>query len=185
MGKIDRRAEKGFQFFPTREGDIVVGGDTSHNNVLQHLRKRGTDSAALSVWQPAHPSILDLSIHDHEQHPGGLPGYDEIHLQIPDTIERRPLIDILPAVLGRIVLIPFLSSLSLVPAPEEIAVIATATGELVYRLGGAGYAEFRLQVSAHLLGRPPFPELLIDKAMQETVHRHLEALSLASPAFEI
>src|SRR3989344_3642517 len=66
MGKIDTCVENVLELPPAREGDVVIGGDTSNNNTLQYPRKRGTNSAALSVWQLLHPSTLCIAVHDHQ-----------------------------------------------------------------------------------------------------------------------
>src|SRR3989344_580080 len=94
VGKIDACVEKSFELPPAREGDVVIGGDTSNNNTLQHLRKRSTNSAALSVWQLLHPRTLCIAVHNHQKHPRRQFGYNEVHLEMPETIHDRTIINI-------------------------------------------------------------------------------------------
>src|SRR3989344_6386182 len=131
MGKIDTRAKKSLQLSPARESDVVVGGDTSNNNIFQDQRKRSTNSAALSVWQLFHPAALGEPVHNHQEYRARVFGHNEVHLQMAHTVHRGSIVDVDPPVMRQAAAILLPASLALVPAPEEVLFQTPALGELV------------------------------------------------------
>ncbi len=144
------RVEEGLYLSPAGESDVVVGGDTSNNHTFQDQRKCSTNSAALSVGQPLYPHTLRESVYHDQEYPRRALGYNEVHLQMTYTIERRPLVDVHTPIVRHTVVVFLSATFAFVPAPEEVLLKTTTLGEFVDSFCRARDAVLPFEIPADL-----------------------------------